>query len=134
MKTLLLLLSLFAGLFSFAQPQDGQDITGVHWKLAELNGHAVKGDFDQDLFLEFKPEYSFVGFAGCNKINGHYEFGNGRIHFMRIVGTMKGCAQLELEQAFKIVLEDARTYRRDGNALTFMNGGKVIARFTAAKP
>ena len=134
MKNVLLALLLFSLFPAQAQGKDGQDITGVRWKLTQLNGNSMTGDFDHDLYLEFRPEYNFVGFAGCNKINGHYEFGNGRIHFMRIVGTMKGCAQIELEQAFKIALEDARNYKRDGNNLVFMNGGKAIARFSASKP
>jgi len=113
--------------------QPGQDIMGVHWKLTELAGRAIKGNFDQDLFIEFKPENSFTGFAGCNKITGHYEFGNGRIHIMRIVGTMKGCAHLETEQDFKVVLEDANVYKRDGDALVLIKGERIIARFTAGK-
>jgi heat shock protein HslJ len=129
---------LFFGLAAMANPTipsnggQSQDIMGVHWKLTELAGRAVKGDFDQELFIEFKPENSFTGFAGCNKITGHYEFGNGRIHIMRIVGTMKGCAHLETEQDFKVVLEDANVYKRTGNALVLMKGDKIIARFTAS--
>ena len=108
-----------------------QNITGVKWKLVEMNGKPVQNEPENPLYITLDEMNAFKGFAGCNSIRGHYETRGNRIRFMRIVGTMKGCAQLQREEQFKVVLQSANNFRRDGKKLIFLEGETQIATFEA---
>jgi copper homeostasis protein (lipoprotein) len=111
--------------------QSGQDIIGIHWQLTELNGKAVKGEDDKDLYIEFLPENNFKAYAGCNKLSGHYEYKENRIHFMRIVGTMKACPNMDPEMQFREVLETVNNFVRNEKVLQFRKGEDFLAKFVA---
>ena len=111
--------------------QSTQNVIGVKWKLVELNGQSVQQQGDRPLFIELDEMNAFIGFAGCNSLRGHYETRENRIRFMRIVGTMKGCAQLPTEEKFKAVLGEVNNFVRNDKALQFRDGEKVIAKFEA---
>lgn len=111
--------------------QSLQEIIGIKWKLVEMNGKAVQNDGEKPLYIELDPMNSFKGFAGCNSISGHYETRENRIRFMRIVGTMKGCAQLQREEQFKVVIQSANNFVRNGKTLQFRDGETFLAKFEA---
>jgi copper homeostasis protein (lipoprotein) len=111
--------------------QSAQEIIGIHWKLTELNGKAVKGEDEKDLYIEFLPENNFKAYAGCNKLSGHYEYKDNRIHFMRIVGTMKACPNMDPEMQFREVLETVNNFVRNEKVLQFRKGEDFLAKFVA---
>jgi len=111
--------------------QSSQDIVGVKWKLIEVNGQGVQQQGEKPLYIELDEMNAFTGFAGCNSLRGHYETRENRIRFMRIVGTMKGCAQLPTEEKFKAALGAVNNFARNGKALEFRDRENVIARFEA---
>jgi copper homeostasis protein (lipoprotein) len=113
------------------QEQSTQDIVGVKWKLIELNGQPIQQQGDKPLHIELDPMNAFTGFAGCNTLRGHYETRDNRIRFMRIMGTMKGCAQLPIEEKFKAMLGAADNFVRNGKILQFRDGENFIAKFEA---
>jgi copper homeostasis protein (lipoprotein) len=113
------------------QEQATQDIVGVRWKLIELNGQPVQHQGEKPLYIELDAMNAFTGFAGCNSLRGHYETRESRIRFMRIMGTMKGCAQLPVEEKFKAMLGAANNFVRNGKTLQFRDGDAFIAKFEA---
>jgi hypothetical protein len=50
---------------------------------------------------------------------------------MRIVGTMKGCDQLPIEEKFKAMLGAVNNFVRNGNTLQFRDSENFIAKFEA---
>jgi heat shock protein HslJ len=113
------------------QEQSTQDIVGIRWKLVELNGQSVRQQGEKPLYIEVDAMNAFTGFAGCNNLRGHYETKENRIRFMRIVGTMKGCDQLPIEEKFKAMLGAVNNFVRNGKTLQFRDGENFIAKFEA---
>jgi len=113
------------------QEQSTQDIVGVRWKLIELNGQSVQQTGEKPLYIEVDAMNAFTGFAGCNSLRGHYETKDNRIRFMRIMGTMKGCDQLPIEEKFKAMLGAVNNFVRNGKTLQFRDGENFIAKFEA---
>lgn len=109
--------------------QEQQNLIGVKWKLVELNGHKVQQEGEKPFYIELDPMNAFTGFAGCNSLRGHYETRGGKIRFMRIVGTMKGCPALPTEEKFKTVLSRANAFVVDGKSLQFKDGETLLAKF-----
>lgn len=109
--------------------QELQTLVGIKWKLAELNGYKVQQEGDKPYYIELDAMNAFTGFAGCNNLRGHYEARGGRIRFMRIVGTMKGCPALPTEEKFKTILSRANAFAVDGKSLKFMEGETLLATF-----
>ncbi|HLA55695.1 MAG TPA: copper resistance protein NlpE N-terminal domain-containing protein, partial [Flavobacterium sp.] len=108
------------------------DITNIHWKLAELNGKPVKNDGEKPYFIEFKANNNFSAFAGCNGMSGHYEYSASRIRFMRVMATMKACADMQVEDQFKIALETADNFVSNQKVLQLRKGETTVAKFEAA--
>jgi copper homeostasis protein (lipoprotein) len=113
------------------QEQSTQNIVGVRWKLVELNGQSVQQQGEKPLYIEVDAMNAFTGFAGCNSLRGHYETKENRIRFMRIMGTMKGCDQLPVEEKFKAMLGAVNNFVRNGKTLQFRDGENFIAKFEA---
>ncbi len=113
-----------------AKPQDSP-IMNIRWKVTEIYGKPVKNEEGNELYIELMAENNFKGNAGCNKINGHYEIYQDKIHFMRVVGTMKGCAHMETEEDFKEVLESVNNFTTADKSLQFLKGETLLAKFTA---
>jgi copper homeostasis protein (lipoprotein) len=115
-----------------AVKQSTPEIVGIHWKLIELNGKPVVSDgSSKDYYIEFMPDNLFRAFAGCNKLNGHYEYSKDKIHFMRVVGTMMACPNMETEETFKEALESVNNFIRNDKILQFRQGEKFLAKFEA---
>ena len=108
------------------------DITSVQWKLAELNGKAVKNKEGQKEFsIRFKADNNFSAFAGCNQMAGHYEIAKSKIKFLRIMATMMACADMKPEDQLKTALETADNYVANEKVLQLRSGGNTLAKFEA---
>ncbi|RZJ28868.1 MAG: META domain-containing protein, partial [Flavobacterium sp.] len=90
-------------------------------------------DDPKGYFMELKPDNNFKAYAGCNNMAGHYEYRGERIHFMRIVGTMKACPNPTAEEEIKAVLETVDNFTRNGKTLIFKRGETITAKFEVGK-
>lgn len=117
---------------ALSSKQPKPEIIGIHWRLTELNGKTVKNENpSKDFYIEFQQENIFKAFVGCNNLNGHYEYKDNRIHFMRVVGTMKACPNMDMEEDFKEALESVNNFIRNDKILQFRKGENFLAKFEA---
>lgn len=99
------------------------------WKLSELNGKAVVLDttFQKYPHLIFQNENRLSGNLGCNGFGGNIEFEVGNtIKISDIIATQMACPNLEVEQDFLDVLNNAKSYTVENNVLTLSNNKKEI--------
>jgi heat shock protein HslJ len=94
------------------------------WALEELGGKKVTpAQFEKQLpLLEIKAkEATFMGFAGCNEMNGQLFSERNRLRFIDIRTTRKACAADNQEAAFLKALRSATEYRLSNNRLSLSN-------------
>jgi heat shock protein HslJ len=116
-------------------------VTGVEWRLVEIDGTPAVRSADgmgRDAFLQLDADSARVtGFTTCNRFFGRYEPPSaGRLRFSDIGSTKMACvepARVQQEQQFMDVLRTTDRYEVAGNRLTLYAGNRVRARFTAAR-
>jgi heat shock protein HslJ/uncharacterized membrane protein len=87
---------------------------GLHdiWVLEKLNGNAVlPADFMKELpNLEINSSTNnFMGFAGCNRMNGTLFFERGLLRFTNVITTRMACPPSNKEAEFLKALQSATT-------------------------
>lgn len=110
-------------------------LTGVKWKLTELNGKPVPDKInDKEPFLELREvDKRYAASGGCNGIGGQFTLSkNGRIKFSQGVSTMMACENMEIETQLKDALIATDNYTINGNILS-LNKARMasLARFQA---
>ncbi len=94
------------------------------WVLELLNGKKVSSeDFITELpNLEINSTTNqFMGFAGCNRMNGTIFFEKGLLRFTNIVTTRMACGPTNKENDFLKALQSSTTYNFANNRLTLQN-------------
>lgn len=94
------------------------------WVLEKMNGRIIsKSDFSQEFpLLEIKSaENTFIGFAGCNQMNGQLFSEDQLLRFTNVVTTRKMCEPTNKEQEFLKTLESGTTYKIENRRLTLSN-------------
>lgn len=94
------------------------------WVLEKMNGRTItKADFNQEFpLLEIKStENYFMGFAGCNQMNGKLFSENELLRFSNIVTTRKRCEPTNKESDFLKILQSSTTYKIENMRLTLSN-------------
>ena len=94
------------------------------WVLEELNGQKVSSsDFTKELpNLEINSTTNtFMGFAGCNRMNGSIFFERGLLRFTNIVTTRMACGESNKESLFLKTLQSTTTYKVENLRLTLTN-------------
>lgn len=118
-----------------AQAAANAPLAGTHWTLATLAGKKVTLEPGQkEPHLVFNAgEKRAGGFTGCNRMSASYETSGNGLTFGYGMGTLMACARgMELEDAFRKVLPDVKSYRIEGGRLELLDGaGKVLAGFEA---
>lgn len=107
-------------------------IVGVEWELVELGGApAPVGQGGRRATLLLADSGGRVsGFAGCNRMAGHYELDGETLRFGPMVLTRMACAEgMGLENRFRAALETVRGYRTITDGLELLDERKSIARF-----
>lgn len=105
------------------------------WVLESLRGQEVSPkDFGNELpYIDFiVAKNIFIGFAGCNRINGQMKpKSQNRLQLTNIASTKMMCTEENKEQQFMKVLPDVASYKFAGNTLILMNSSFVpVATFT----
>ncbi|PXY42945.1 META domain-containing protein [Flavobacterium hydrophilum] len=100
------------------------------WVLEELNGYKVFiSDFQKELpRIEIHAEENrFMGFGGCNSINGSLFFEKDLLRFNNITSTLMACPENNKEDQFVKALQSTTTYSIKDNRLTLSNpSGKLL--------
>jgi heat shock protein HslJ len=102
------------------------------WALEELGGKKVTpAQFEKALpLLEIKAqEATFMGFAGCNEMNGQLFSERNQLRFIRVRTTRKACAPGNLEAAFLKALQSTTAYRLGNNRLSLSNSDGQLLVF-----
>ncbi|SDB36778.1 Heat shock protein HslJ [Flavobacteriaceae bacterium MAR_2010_188] len=102
------------------------------WVLESLNGKAIsKEDFSNEFpTMEINStENTFLGFAGCNRINGKLFFEKVSIRFTNIVTTKMMCEPTNKEAQFLKALEGITQYSIENNRLTLSNPSGILTVF-----
>lgn len=101
------------------------------WVLEKLNGKIV-GTTD---FLKEVPNLeinsstnNFLGFAGCNRMNGTIFFERGLLRFTNIITTRMACPGINKESEFLKTLQSTTSYKVENMRLTLSNpsGEKLV--------
>lgn len=127
---------------SAALAKEKTELTGVYWKLTEINGKSLDSfqlNPGREAHLRFDAAKSMVsGNSGCNQIFGPYESGGspGKILFKNLGSTMMMCiSAMDLEQEFTATIKQVAQYElRNGTLVLSDAGGKALFRFSRALP
>jgi heat shock protein HslJ len=94
------------------------------WVLEKLNGKTVTvTDFIKELpNLEINSAHTtFMGFAGCNRMNGVLFFERGLLRFTNIITTRMACPGNNKESEFLKALQSTTSYKVENRRLTLSN-------------
>jgi putative lipoprotein len=111
-------------------------LTNTYWKLTEMAGSPVAmlpGQAREVRITLDEPGARVHGFSGCNRLQGQYASSGDRLAFSALGGTRMACPApvMALEAAVLQALGRATGYRIDGEALSLLDGERVLARFAA---
>lgn len=103
------------------------------WVLEKLNGVAVtSADFSKELpNLEINSQANtFMGYAGCNRMNGGLFFEKGLLRFTKVITTRKACPENNKEAEFLKTLQSTTQYKVENLRLTLKNrsGAELVFR------
>ncbi len=105
-------------------------IENKRWVLQTLNGEQIPKQ-TKDIYITFKNTSAFDGFAGCNRISGHYKMDLKTISLTDVIATKMACPSLEIETKLLDVLQKTNDYKIIQDHLLLMNGKDEIAKFDA---
>jgi len=109
-------------------PTPSSDLAGTRWAVREINGQPTQTRAPS---VEFAAGDRIRGVGGCNQFTGVYEAADGAIEVRALGRTEMACDTplMQQENAFFSVLDDAKSYRRQGDRLviTADNGTLVLA-------
>lgn len=101
------------------------------WVLEQLNGQKVSlTHFTKELpNLEINSSINqFMGFAGCNRMNGTLFFERGLLRFTNIITTRMACGANNKENEFLKALQSTITYKVENLRLTLadQSGNELV--------
>ena len=104
-----------------------------NWVLKELLGNTVSAkDFMKGLpKLNFREENVLEGMTGCNSFSGKYAVGEDLKLYLGAM-TKMNCPGPGEEEFIKAITDTSKLLM-DGKDLLFVDGDKVLLRFTPAK-
>ena len=101
------------------------------WVLEKLNGQTViLTDFIKKIpsFEINSSTNTFLGFAGCNRMNGALFFERGLLRFSNVITTRMACPPTNKESEFLKALQSTTTYKVENRRLILSNpsGEKLV--------
>jgi len=110
----------------------GQYITDYRlhdiWVLEVLNGRKIsKVDFSKEFpkMEIYAKDNKFIGFSGCNQMNGSLFFEKGKLRFTNIASTKMMCEPANKEAEFITALQSSNKYLIENNRLILSNSSEV---------
>lgn len=102
------------------------------WVLEQLNEKKIDTtDFSREFpSIEINAAgNTFLGFAGCNRMNGRLFFEQGKLRFTNIITTRMACGSNNKETDFLKALNSTTTYKIENNRLWLSNPSKLSLVF-----
>ena len=102
------------------------------WVLQSMNSKKVSlEDFTNELpSMEINTnDNSFMGYAGCNRMNGNIFFEKGLLRFTNVATTKKLCPPNNLENDFLKTLRSVTSYKFTSNGLELSNPNGELLSF-----
>lgn len=113
---------------------DPTAIYEARWVLADIEGiGTIEGT---DVSLQFNPLGTLSGHAGCNRVSGNAELGEGVVKIGPLASTKMACADPIMDQELRFLdaLPRAQVWRVEGGSLYFdAADGSPLLRFAVAK-
>jgi heat shock protein HslJ len=101
------------------------------WNLTELQGAANDVFADADTFWFSLDGESIVGVGACNRFFGGYKMTQSGSFEVGAMGmTRMACPDMELEDAFVHIIDEADSYEIKGNVMILKKGAEILAQFS----
>ena len=101
------------------------------WNLTELQGAANDVFADADTFWFSLDGESIVGVGACNRFFGGYKLTQSGSFEVGAMGmTRMACPDMELEDAFMRIIDEADSYEIKGNVMILKKGAEILAQFS----
>lgn len=113
-----------------------KNIDATQWKLESMNGKTNPAFAQGEAFtIQFMPaEKRIAGVGACNRFFGSYELEEKNEIDIKMGGsTRMACPNMELEQPYFLILDEADTYKIKKGKLYLYDDNKEIAVFTEYK-
>ncbi len=105
-------------------------LENTQWKLVELNGDANPAFAEDGTFAFTLDGETINGVGACNRFFGGYELSERNGFKTGMMGmTRMACPNMDLEDAFVRMLDEADSYSIDGDTLVLITDGVEAARF-----
>jgi uncharacterized lipoprotein YbaY len=109
-------------------------LRNTYWKLVELGGTAhsmLPGQRREVRITLSSSGLRLFGFSGCNALEGRHEVEADAVRFTLAPGTPVRCTPAldQLEARLLDALRGTERYRIEGEGLTLLGGGQILARF-----
>lgn len=101
------------------------------WQFVEIDNFVISKEVNGIVpYLSFdKAEKRYSAITGCNTVNGTFSATNSNANFGLGMSTMMFCENMSVEDGFKQILENIKTYKISGNQLVLMGSNdKVLAK------
>lgn len=110
------------------------EIENKFWLLKELGGKEISNQLHVKNLPHFvlqKEGHKIYGSTACNYFNGEYTLEEGnKISFTPLAVTKKACFEIDYEIPFLKAINDAKSYKINGDDLTLFDANnKAIAGF-----
>ena len=111
-------------------------LTGIYWKLIELNGKNIEGKTAKEMYLFLDPSSAqFKSHSGCNLVMGEAKTtGTNKMWFINLLPTTMPCNTPEIDVEFQKTMEQVAEYSINGNNLQLNKKGAVpLMKFVVKK-
>jgi heat shock protein HslJ len=111
-------------------------LTGIYWKLIELNGKNIEGKTAKEMYIFMDPSSpQFKSHSGCNLVMGEVKTsGSNKMWFINLLPTTMPCNTPDIDTEFQKALEEVADYSINGNNLLLNKKGSVtVMKFIAKK-
>ncbi len=88
-------------------------LVGKKWHLVSFKGEEIqlKEAKAEHPFVQFKEDFTIIGYTGCNNLQGAYKEGDAqKIEFSQLINTLRACPEMETENEFLKSLNTASYY------------------------
>jgi heat shock protein HslJ len=111
-------------------------LTGIYWKLIELNGKNIEGKTAKEMYLFLDPSSpQLKSHSGCNLVMGEAKTsGPNKMRFINLLSTTMPCNTPDIDSAFQKAMEEVAEYAINGNNLQLNKKGSVpVMKFVAKR-
>lgn len=111
-------------------------LTGIYWKLVELNGKNIEGKTAKEMYLFLDPSSpQFKSHSGCNLVMGEAKTsGTNKMWFINLLPTSGPCNTPEIDIEFQKAMDEVAEYAINSNSLQLNKKGSVpVMKFNAKR-